>query len=161
MKKSYEKPVMKAEEFVTNAYCGSCEGQFVLNGRLDVSPDSWGSSNMSSDWSDRDNLVPNAEENITHSFVQKDSIPMRDDDGDAQYFWKCSHAVGCPYYLEFSHDFTERNNGAETFFLYKEVNGRDGLQISGGFNWPLQNRGDDLCVAQVVYTTGKDPVVNS
>lgn len=160
MKLKYETPLMKVEVYETNAYCGSCDGQFQLNGTLTVSPNSWSSSNNSGKWSDtRQNLVPDNEEKLKHTFIQANSVPMTDTWGNPQYFWKCSDGDG--YYLEYSAYYTQQNRGTPTFFLYKEVNGKEGLQISGGTSWPLQERGKDLCVAQVVYTEGTSPIVNS
>lgn len=161
MKRKYVKPVMQSEEFVTNAYCGACTGQVTLNGTLVVDPSSWASkNNQPGNWADtRANLVPDSEESLSHTFVQANSVPMTDTWGNPQYFWRCSGNDG--YYLEYSAYYTEQNRGTPTFFLYKEVNGASGLQISGGTSWPLKNGNNDLCVAQVVYTQGTDPVVNS
>lgn len=162
MKKVYESPKMTAEAFETNAYCGRCDGQFELNGTLIVEPSSWGSKNNDpGHWSDTgrgEGLIPDNEETLSHTFVQANSVPMKDTWGNDQYFWRCSDGDG--YYLEYSAHWTGENN-RPTFFLYKEVNGTSGLQISGGTSWPLRNGSNDICVAQVVYQEGKNPIINS
>lgn len=162
MKKAYERPLMKAEIFETNAYCGACADQPpVLTGQLvvDLANGNWYSDNRGTAWSG------NPAAYITrHTFVEANKVAQTSNYGGLdQYYWKCSCHEGSPYYLEYSANFTENyNNGNPTFFLYKEDTGNQTLELAQAMRWPNDGgRNADEVVAMVSYTPETTPVVNS
>ncbi len=162
MKKVYERPIMKAEVYQTNAYCGACADKPpVLTGTLTVSLDqgNWYSNNNGLEW----NGNPNSYD-TDHTFIEANKIAQKSNYGNLdQYYWECSCCPeGSKYYLEYSANFTENyNNGTPTFFLYQEANNREGLQLASAKSWPHTGRNIDTCVAQVRYTQDSSPVINS
>lgn len=159
MKTKYERPLIKAELFQTNAYCGSCTGQVQLNGKLivdEINPGGW-------TWNpDRVNYTTH------HEFKESNKTSMiNSNTGQQQYYYNCLDGDG--YYLEYSAHWSESqelSGGNPTFFLYKETNGKNGLQLAASNGpWPtVTGRGDnksDTCVAKVVYDQGTSPVINS
>lgn len=162
MKRVYERPVMKAEVFETNAYCGACaEKPPVLTGNLivDLAHGNWYSNNNGAVWNaDPDDYI------TRHEFVEANKVAQKSNYGNLdQYYWKCSCHPNSPYYLEYSANFTENyNDGVPTFFLYREDTGNTSLQLGSSMSWPNNGgRNADEVVAQVRYTPESNPVVNS
>lgn len=162
MKRVYERPAMTAEIFETNAYCGACANQPpVLTGELivDLADGNWYSNNNGKLWNG------DASKYVTrHVFVEDNKESMKSNFGNLdQYYWQCSCcSEGSHYYLEYSANFTENyNHGNPTFFLYREDTRNSTLQLASAESWPSNTSKTDECVAQVKYSVGSNPVVNS
>lgn len=128
MKLAYERPVMRAEAFATNAYCGPCQSQPTWMDCLKVTLGS-----------------------ITAWFSSV-KIPMvNPNSGDQQYYYnECTDHEDTNdgiYYLEFSQDQTNWNGGKPTFFLYKEneKSGYGASDLSGG-SWLSPKPSDQATV---------------
>lgn len=162
MKKFYERPVMRAEVYETNAYCGACANSApVLTGNLvvDLGQGNWYSDNDGTKW----NGDP-ADYDTCHTFVEANKVAQKSNYGNLnQYYWECSCHSDTPYYLEYSANFTENyNDGSPTFFLYKEDTGDQILQLASALQWPDKGgKWADTVVAQVRYTEETKRVVNS
>lgn len=120
MKLAYERPIMRAEAFATNAYCGACESQ--------------------PKWSDCLKVVFG---NITALFSSVKIPMLNPNTGDQQYYYQeCTDHEDTNdgiFYLEFSQDQTNWNGGKPTFFLYKEneKSGYGASDLNGGsWAWP-------------------------
>ena len=80
--------------------------------------------------------------------------------------WKCTcdstAHPGETWYLEWSHYYSVHANEKDTFFLYKEYNGKDGVTITpNSSTWPAIENGTDINVAQVTSATLENLVSNS
>ena len=171
MKKVYVQPTMETEIYETNAYCGACrneEATIPRNLVVDLAQGNWYKDNGGSAW---DGKYTSGRQTLTyecdtrHTFAATNKFYMNNNvTGAQQPIWKCTCHNG-EYYLEYSDNWTENyNNGNDTFFLYRETNGRDSLQLAGGTNWPIvngQGAKQDTCVAQVKYTEDVVTIINS
>lgn len=171
MKRVYERPAMTAEIFETNAYCNGC-GTTIKTGELILNSNSTfnRTNNGGNDWVDAGGYEKSE---LYHTFTN-DSIyqtvsgncmggrnnKCRD---DSQSIWRCVCHPEDAWYLEWSHNYTHHfNNGKDTFFLYHETTGNNSFNIASSQGpWPYQNRGNDDCVAQVVFSEGTSVVANS
>lgn len=141
MKMVYERPVMSAELYVTNAYCNVCTSRPVLATTINTSDDveRWFSPRNDSSISASDL----SEWDLSHVFEQGSALDMVRPEGvwgagQTQYFWKCScpeHSDGSAkgsYYLEYSTEWADKYTGENVFVLYKETNGNDVLNVNWG-----------------------------
>lgn len=173
MKKNYEHPVMVAEEYKVNSYCGSC-GAVIKNGILTTSSAGANSSNNGrGNWKPgtsgftTDNLVHTFDNDKIFQTVEGLCTPYPDcgEGNKWQSVWQCNctNHPGETWYLEWSHYFSvHQNKGADTFFLYKEVNDPKNFNITEHSNrWPAIEPGSDYNVAQIVFTEGESLVINS
>lgn len=172
MKKSYEKPVMKAEEFVTNAYCAAC-GEWVLNGTLIVTNDNWTWPVVDNN-GDKTVVYPrrNGKTYYTdHTFDESSYGTFKGFGGGEHKYWMCTCAGhNGRYFLEYSdhHSGDSRyggGNGKKVFYLYYDLDGDgrfDTASYNSSANGPWGGAdGEDLALSRVTYDAGSTPVVNS
>lgn len=176
MKKIYERPVMKADVYETNAYCVACgtsiKGNLVLdpnrtdcafykNDRLQA----WSSASVGS----YQNRVTFTKDDLVHTFsdAYTDTRPGNCNEGCPsvdQTIWICD-CGGEKWYLEWSHHYSVHEFGTPTFFLYKEYSGSDTKDrfdvIKMASSFPAQSGGSDYNVAMVVYAQDESVVGNS
>lgn len=163
MKKNYVRPTMESEVFVTNAYCGACTDQPALPNTLivDLANGNWNSMNNSGSWDgDRTKYV------TRHEFSQAVRVEQESNgiQGAMQYYYPCTCTNhDGKYYLEYSAYYTQiKNDNVPTFFLYRESNKNNGLQLASGLDrWPASSWGSDEMVAQVQYSIQENLVINS
>ena len=169
MKKVYERPVMMAEEYTTNAYCNSC-GETFTTLTLD-SNNKYSSSNNSGRWFSNGSGF--TKDDLYHEF-DGDNISGTTNGvcGPGGYveqghnvvsnIWQCTCHPDDPWYLEYSHYYSVHANHKATYFLYKEANGISGCQITqNASSWPSKDSVSDYNVAQVVFSTNTTEVSNS
>lgn len=171
MKKVYERPVMMAEEYTTNAYCNSC-GTSFKTGNLVLNQNSTfcSTNNDGGKWTaGRHNFK---KDGLYHTFSNENIYQTVDGscgifgpkcENNSQSIWRCT-CCDEPWYLELSHYYTEHvNHGAPTFFLYKEATGDQSFNIIGSADsWPAVEQGhSDYNVAQVVFQEEEGIVDNS
>lgn len=166
MKMAYERPVMQAELFATNAYCGACNrNQQIVGQQLVVDwniKGNWKSNGWSSSsiWDAEDYAKYSEQFDLSHTFLQSSKAPVRNPNtGATQHYWTCNctdHGDDV-YYLEWSDFWTNSvNGGKDTFVLFKETGKASGLQIPSNVgSWPDYNPSgnNDLGIAQVTFDT--------
>lgn len=161
MKMVYERPVMKAEVYATNAYCSACGPE--LTKVLTTS-----ASSARNSINDRNGWDPGrsgfTESDLAHTFDPNGAIgaeiglcgPFGSScDNTNETVWQCSCHPDDPWYLEWSHYYSvhdNRGNNGDVFFLYHESNGVPGIQLTpNSSNFPAIENGTDYNVALVVY----------
>lgn len=176
MKMVYERPMMQAEQYVTNAYCNVCTSRPILETTITTSADP-------ADW-----FSPNSGNTISsnrlegyalgHTFNQGAAIEMTRPEGvygagETQYYWVCSCTdcanKGDRYYLEYSAEWADdsRYEGKNIFVLYKENTNDNDLDIvwtnggnlpDGGSGW---NEKGDYGIGATFVSIGQTVVDNS
>lgn len=178
MRMAYERPMMRAELYATNAYCGACTTNPQLDGTLTVKASQWQSDvdGLAGDWEDTwvsTGYGPNAsgyymfanaggtQHDLT--FSSENSTPITSTDANGKeytgYYWTttCNCCTSGTYYLEYSAGFTDRE-GKDCFILYYEDNGQTGLQLGTGSSFPLDNGSSgDMAVAWATFELGTLP----
>lgn len=172
MKKIYERPVLMAEEYKTNAYCGSCD--MTKNGFLVTDADRAYGSDRKTAWTGSSSFPSIKAADLHHFFDPSKKTNTEGSCGmygsgyghdNTQFVIPCECHPGNPWYLEFSHYYSVHQNGfkgTDTYFLYKEAYDSTGFNIvDQGGNYPYQNANgqSDINVAMVRYQTYN--VVNS
>lgn len=175
MRMTYERPIMQAEQYVSNAYCGACTDNPVLNTDvLNVSP-----SNDASSWFSGVNTgngggrpgsgngqwttLPFDEDAVSgydldHTFLSSSRVVMTNPNSNTtQWYWTCnceSHSDGSAtgsYYLEYTSHWSGEL-GSDTFILYKEDTHNHVLDIASGATLPNGGGNSDIAVVGVTYT---------
>lgn len=153
MKMTYERPMMSAEVYQTNAYCGACTTgtPTLLESITTGIGDLWKWFNPRTG----NTITPNTNSySYEHTFAKGEAIEMTSQasgfEGTTQYYWKCTGTDG--YYLEYSAEWGAKY-GNNTFVLFKEDSNNDQLDVNW-YNWgsfpDTNNRnGTDIAVAAV------------
>lgn len=163
MKRSYERPILKAEVFQVNAYCGACANQPAVSTNSFVTGDAYhsiytinknGTTASSSDlanlgFSTNHNFPKSTRKTVSSGYI---------------YTCDCSGHDGT-YFLEYSTFWSEYpkpyGNGVPTFFLYED-DGDGRFEPSNSQNgWPHKENGKDTAICMVTFEEGYAPVVNS
>lgn len=165
---TYERPMMQAEVYATNAYCGACEDNPTPNKdiiRVDHGTDgqnwigsfNWGPGFQvtgTNPWS-----ANGTNYDLSHEFTSDDRISMTNPNtNQQQWYWKCTcgeHDDGSAtgsYYLEYSADWTTRL-GDDSFVLFKENTDNTSLQVGTKNTFPAKPESTiDTAIAMVTYT---------
>ena len=169
MKMAYERPLMMAEVYATNAYCNAC-GTSLKNGILttdadhayrNINGDKWqpGLGFTAADLSHTFN------NNNIYQITQGNCNGQHSSSEREQAIWACTcdHEDGSVWYLEYSHYYSmHMNGGKDTFCLYKDADGDGNFDIiHNSNNFPAIENGSDYNVAVVIYTEGESVVSNS
>lgn len=167
MKMVYERPMMMAELYATNAYCNAC-GTSFKNGKLTTSAEQAKSHNNGTLGSWDPGNSGFKPEDLSHTF--DGTKPYQYSEGlcggygqtqhsdKSQAIWKCTcedcEKNGEVWFLEWSHYYTMHlNGGQDTFFLYKDMDGDGEFDITpNASTFPSYTPGQtDYNVAIVVY----------
>lgn len=133
MKLAYERPVMRAEAFATNAYCSACGGQVsFLDGALSLAKDlvsGWFTIGFLGGY--RDTTPKDVWTGLTFQQDSRRDMTSQANgfEGQKQYYWTAT-AEDTKYYLEYSVE-RSNNRNADVFVLYEEQTGNQNLDI----NW--------------------------
>ncbi|MBE5798434.1 MAG: hypothetical protein E7321_00580 [Clostridiales bacterium] len=170
MKMAYEKPMVRAELYQTNAYCSVCtSGVPVLTTDISTSENgSWFSPVLGPSWGDNKQTLLSAGWDLSHTFNQGKAETMVSQAtghvGQTQYYWVCD----CPdcaekgehYLLEYSAQWSSdtRYKDQNIFVLYKDTTGDQKLQVNwGNGGWlpdnPARNEDQGLGATFVDFST--------
>lgn len=171
MKMVYERPMMMAEVYATNAYCNAC-GTILKNGIL-TTDDKHAYRNTGKDtWQP---ALGFTKDDLSHTFKNDNiyqTVEGNCNNGcsDAsQSIWRCTcdDHPGETWYLEYSHYYSAHTvgtpeNPVPTFCLYKDADNDGKFDIIHFANdFPAIENGSDYNVAVVIYTEGESVVSNS
>lgn len=153
MKMKYERPVMHAEMYRTNAYCVTCSDPNLFETIVTKESSNWAQLlktrvqtgsfmgfpiyDYKSEINYDADVVGTLQYDFTHTFEKgkRKSIIATWNDNAQQYYWSSTGDDGT-YYLEYSQEWTDIHNGngntGSFFVLYKETGGADGLQVNAG-----------------------------
>lgn len=161
MKKNYESPIMLAEVYKTNAYCGACNTS--LNGQLQTDPNNAYSDDRGTKWKPKSGFSITTAD-LSHTFPANPTATSTglcggygstQHEDKSQSIWECNCTThpGETWFLEWSHYYSiHLNGGNSTFFLYKDANGNGEFDIvNQGGSYPTQSSGSDINVAMVKY----------
>ena len=167
MKMVYERPVMKAEVYATNAYCNACGTR--LSDTLVTDKDHVYGNVYGAEWKPgagitADMLGHTFDNDSIYAYTQGNCTGGHTTEEKQQAIWECTceNHGDTKWYLEYSHYYSEHvNGGKDTFCLYMD-DGDGKFEIIKNHNdFPYKETNSDTNAGVVIYSIQENVVSNS